>query len=129
MGDAAGERTYRFHALGLLQARHQPCTFFFHGVPFDSIDDGIESHAHETEFVKVGNKARPAHRIETEHSTGTVLIDIRRGRPSANAKGQTRASVFSRRHPTDAWNVDNSIVVWAGARPPSNVPCWADSSE
>src|SRR5258707_10362244 len=115
MGDAAGERTYRFHALGLLQARYQPCTFFFHGLPFGSINDGIESRAQEAEFARNGNATRTADRTETERRAGTFLVDVRYARPSPNAKRRERVFIFSWKHPADAWNMDNSIR--GGAEP------------
>src|SRR5260370_7313248 len=77
MGDAAGERTYRFHPLGLLQAGLQPCTFFFHGVPFDSIDDGIESHAQQTKFAAAATPTTPPHLTQPSPTATTLLTPIR----------------------------------------------------
>jgi hypothetical protein len=95
MGQTTGERTYRLHAAGLLQARLQPCPFLFHRVPPNRRDNGIESHAQQAEFAGRRDATRPADRIETQRNAGAVVVDMRDAAPSPQGPTAMHASLFS----------------------------------
>src|ERR1700738_1919226 len=112
MGDTTGERAYRLHATGLLQAHLQPCSLSFKRLPPNGISNGIESHAQETEFAGCRNGTRPADRVKTQGHAGTVFVDMRHARPPTQADGNASVSVFSWRHAIDAWNVALRPTSW-----------------
>jgi hypothetical protein len=102
MRDTAGEHADGFHAAGLLQARLQPCPLFFHGLPPDGIDDGVERHAQQAEFAGCANAAGPADGIETESDAAAVIVDMGHAGPAAEAKCEAGVLVLSGRHRLDA---------------------------
>src|ERR1700733_10140450 len=109
MGNTTGERTDRLHTTGLLQPHLQPCSFFFSGVPFNGINNGIESHAQETAFASCRNTKRPANSIKTQGDAGAAFADMRHARPAAQTNGNASVSAFTYRHAANTRNMDNSI--------------------